>query len=106
MKIDFDQGVPVPLRDHLAEHSIDTAFELGWSQLRNGDLLNAAEENKYELLITTDQNLKYQQNVSDRSIAIVVLLSTSWPKILQKVAEVRQAVGAASPGAYLVVKIL
>lgn len=89
MKIVFDQGVPVPLRDHLAEHQVDTTFELGWSQLRNGDLPNAAEDRQYEILVTMDQKLKYQQNLSDRTIAIVVLLPTSWPRISQRIGNVR-----------------
>jgi hypothetical protein len=63
MKILFDQGVPAPLRHRLAEHAVHTAFERGWSDLENGALLAAAERRGYELLITTDQNLKYQQNL-------------------------------------------
>ena len=65
MKILFDQGTPVPLRQHLTEHSVDTAFELGWSNLRNSVLLHEAEEYGYELLITTDQQLRNQQNLAD-----------------------------------------
>ena len=56
MKILFDQGTPVPLRQHLTEHSVDTAFELGWSNLRNSVLLHQAEEYGYELLITADHS--------------------------------------------------
>jgi predicted nuclease of predicted toxin-antitoxin system len=81
MKILFDQGTPVPLRRSLTEHTVDTAYELGWSDFTNGDLLAIAEQNGYELLITTDQNLRYQQNLARRQIAVVVLLSTSWPRI-------------------------
>lgn len=60
MKILFDQGTPAPLRRHLAGHSIDIAYERRWSNLSNGDLLEAAERDGYQLLITTDQNLRYQ----------------------------------------------
>ena len=60
MRILFDQGTPVPLREHLPGHVIETAFELGWSTLENGALLAVAEES-FELLITTDQKLRYQQ---------------------------------------------
>jgi len=81
MKILFDQGTPVPLRGFLADHTIDTAFERGWGTLENGQLLQAAETNDYEILITTDQNLRYQQNIQARKIAIIVLKSTSWPRI-------------------------
>jgi hypothetical protein len=80
MKILFDQGTPVPLRRQLQEHSVDTAYERGWSHLTNGALLAAAEAAGYELLITTDRNLKYQQNLAGRSLAILVLLSASWPR--------------------------
>lgn len=66
MNILFDQGTPVPLRRLLAGHAVDTAFERGWSHLQNGALLDAAEGAGYELLITTDQNLKPQQNLSGR----------------------------------------
>ena len=55
MKILFDQGTPVPLRRHLAGHSVDTASEQGWSDLDNGDLIENAEHEGYEVLITTDQ---------------------------------------------------
>ncbi len=78
MKILFDQGTPVPLRRYLSGHTVDTAYERGWSELSNGDLLTTAESENYDLLITTDQNLRYQQNFVGRQIAIVVLLSTSW----------------------------
>jgi len=66
MKILFDQGTPVPLRRHLAGHAVDVVYERGWSHLSNGSLLDAAERDGYQLLITTDQNLKYQQNLADR----------------------------------------
>ena len=63
MKVLFDQGTPVPLRRELAGHTIDTVYEQGWSTLSNGRLLTIAEQAGYDLLITTDQNLRYQQNL-------------------------------------------
>ncbi len=69
MKILFDQGTPVPLREHLRDHFIDTAHEQGWSKLSNGELLKAIEREGYHLFITTDQNLQYQQNLADRQLA-------------------------------------
>ena len=89
MKILFDQGVPVPLRRFLHPHSVDTAAERGWSQLRNGDLLNQAESHGYDLFITTDKNLRYQQNLSARMIGILVLSTTSWPRIRRCVETLR-----------------
>lgn len=58
MKILFDQGTPVPLRAALRDHSVSTAFELGWHQLKNGDLIRAAEEQQFEAMVTTDSNLQ------------------------------------------------
>jgi hypothetical protein len=60
VKILFDQGTPVPLRKYLTDHQISTAFEKGWSNLKNGELLEKAEQEGFEVLITTDQNLRYQ----------------------------------------------
>jgi hypothetical protein len=80
MKVLFDQGTPVPLRQFLVGHDVSTAYELGWSELKNGDLLKVGEE-RFDVLITTDQNLRYQQNLSERKIAILILPTTSWPKI-------------------------
>ena len=64
MKILFDQGTPVPLRRSLLGHTVDTAYERGWSTLANGDLLDTAERDGYNLLVTTDRNLRYQQNLT------------------------------------------
>jgi len=94
MKILFDQGTPAPLRRHLAGYSVDTAYERGWSNLSNGDLLEAAEREGYQLFLTTDQNLRYQQNLAGRQLAIIVLLSTSWPRIRQRVEDIKAAVDA------------
>jgi len=105
MKILFDQGTPVPLRRHLPEHSVTTAYEAGWSALSNGDLLVAAEKAGYQILVTTDQNLRYQQNLQERRIAIVVLLSTSWPRIRLRIDAVRQAIDASSVGGYVEIAI-
>jgi hypothetical protein len=77
MRVLFDQGTPVPLRRYLSHHSVATVFEKGWSTLQNGDLLRAAEQEAFDILITTDQNLKYQQNLATLRIAIVVLMTTS-----------------------------
>ena len=100
MKIVFDQGVPVPLRSRLVGHGVSTAYELAWSTLKNGELLSAAEKSGYDLLLTTDQKLKYQQNLVRRRISIVVLLSTSWPRIAKQVDAILAAIARATPGSY------
>ena len=81
MKILFDQGVPVPLRQELPGLEITTAYRLGWSNLSNGALLQAAEEAGLTVFVTTDKNLRYQQSLKERRIAIVVLPTTRWPEI-------------------------
>ena len=101
MKVLFDQGVPVPLRSHLARHRVATVFEMGWSTLQNGDLLARTEANGFEVFLTTDRNLKYQQNLNKRTVAIVVLLSTSWPKIRANADRVAASVESATPGSYI-----
>ena len=77
---------------------------MGWSTLFNGEPLNQAEVSGFELLITTDQNLEYQQNLSARRISIVVLSTTRWPVIETKIARIAQAVQRAKTGSYEVVK--
>lgn len=79
MKVLFDHGTPAPLRAYIPEHAIDTAAEKGWAELSNGDLLDVAEREDYELLITCDQSLRYQQNLRRRPMAIIVLRSTGGP---------------------------
>lgn len=100
MRMLFDQGTPVPLRRHLTRHVVDTAFERGWSTLRKGELLGVAEQEGYDLLMTTDQNLRYQQHLTDRQLAIIVLLSTSWPRIQSKIETIQAAVERIMPGGY------
>lgn len=105
MRVLFDQGTPVPLRKHLTVHQVTTIFELGWSHLKNGELLQRAEENGFSVLVTTDQNLRYQQNLTGRKIAIVVLTTTSWPRMERAVASVAKTVDSATPGSYVEVPI-
>jgi hypothetical protein len=100
MRILFDQGTPVPLRRYLTSYVVDTAFERGWSALHNGALLDAAEQVGYDLLMTTDQNLRYQQRLADRQLAIIVLLSTSWPRIQLRVDTIQAAVASIVAGGY------
>jgi hypothetical protein len=100
MRIVFDQGTPVPLRRQLVGHAITTAYEQGWATLTNGALLDAAEHAGFEVLITTDQNLRYQQNLTGRRLALVVLQSTSWPRIRTQVAAIQAVLDTIVPGAY------
>lgn len=99
MKILFDQGTPVPLRAHLVDHTVDSVYERGWANLDNSQLLKVAEA-EYDLLVTTDQNLKYQQNLRGRKLAILVLLSTSWPRIRLHAQAISRMIGTMQVGDY------
>ena len=101
----FDQGTPVPLRRCLVEHEVATAHERGWSKLNNGALIAAAERAGFEVFVTTDQNLKYQQNLDARKIAIVVILTTSWPRMQAGLQPVLAAINSATPGTYVEVEV-
>ena len=100
MKILFDQGTRAPLRHTLAGHTISTTYEMGWAKLENGDLLNTAEAS-FDAFITTDQNLRFQQNLAGRRLAILVLPTTSWPLIQLHLPKVAAAVDALRPGDFV-----
>jgi hypothetical protein len=97
----FDQGTPVPLRRVLTDHEVDTAFDRGWQTLKNGDLLVAAESAGFDVFITTDRSLQYQQNLAGRRLAILVLPTTDWRRIRNQVETVATGIAALTPGAYL-----
>jgi hypothetical protein len=105
MKILFDQGTPKPLKVYLAAHEVVLASELGWGTLKNGELLSAAELAGFQLFVTTDQNLAYQQNLKRRAIALVVLGSGRWPHIEKSVTLVVQAIERAKQGTFETVPI-
>jgi predicted nuclease of predicted toxin-antitoxin system len=105
VRVLFDQGTPAPLRHALTGHSVETAFELGWGTLQNGALIAEAESNGFDVLLTTDKNLKYQQNLSGRRIAIVVLSTTSCPRIRVGATKVMEAVASAVAGSYAEVAV-
>jgi len=100
MHILFDQGTPVPLRGVLSAHTVETAYERGWSRLTNGELLAAAEAASFDVVVTTDQSLRKQQNLSRRHVAIVVLPTTSWPRIEQHSQTVVNMIESVKPGDY------
>ena len=100
MRILFDQGTPAPLRRALRGHLVTTVYEAGWSTLPDGQLLAAAERAGFEVFITTDQQLKYQQQLADRRLAILVLGSTSWPRIEPYGEAIQQAVEHLTSGSY------
>jgi hypothetical protein len=105
MRVLFDQGTPVPLRGALAPHEVETAFERGRSTLTNGELLDAAERAGFDVLVTADLHLRYQQNLTSRRLAIVVLSSTSWPRMERVLPAITRAVDGALEGSYTEVPI-
>jgi hypothetical protein len=105
MRVLFDQGTPVPLRRYLGAHEVRTAFEQGWAALGNGELLAAAERDDFEVFVTTDMNLRYQQNLVGRRIAVVVLQHAQWPRLEPQAKLVAAAVDAALPGSYIEVHV-
>lgn len=100
MRILFDQGTPVPLRRYLEAHEVKTAAEMDWSRLTNGQLLDAAEET-FDLLITTDQQLRQQQNLATRKLSILVLPTTSWPKLEPNHTTILSAIESITSGQYV-----
>lgn len=100
MRVLFDQGTPAPLRNHLPRHSVETAYERGWGGLKNGELLARAEAEGFDALVTTDQNLRHQQNLLERKLGVVVLMTTSWPRIRPNVNLVVRVLDDLRPGGY------
>jgi hypothetical protein len=105
MRVLFDQATPLPMRAYLVGHSVRTAAQQGWAALRNGDLLMVAEEAGFDILLTTDKNMRYQQNLAARKIAIVVLGRQQWPQLRLHMQRVTDAIQAATPGSYAEVEI-
>lgn len=101
MKILFDQNAPRPLARFLTGHVVTRTAELGWQELVNGDLLEAAEAHGFELMVTADRNLRYQQNLTGRKLAIVVLPSGRWPLVKPHVPTIIRAVRDAGAGEYI-----
>ena len=98
MRILFDQGTPVGIRDALLAHEVKTAAEQGWSSLSNGHLLSAAEQAGFDVLLTTDTNIRFQQNLAGRRIAVVAISPNRWTLMRTRLSEIATAVEAVKPG--------
>ena len=106
MRILFDHGTPRGLAGALLGHSITTAQQRGWGKLSNGALLDAAEEAAFDVLLTTDRRIRYQQNLATRRIALVVLTgATKWSRVRMHLERIAAVVDAAMPGSYSEVAI-
>ena len=93
------------MRKALAGHVVKTAREQGWSTLANGNLLEAAEEAGFDILLTTDTNLPYQQNLKGRKLAVVILTRNRWSLIRPLIRQIVASVDAAKPGNFTVIEI-
>jgi len=105
MRILFDQGVPRGLAASLRGHEVTEARELEWERISNGELLKLAEGAGFDLLLTTDKNVRYQQNLAGRNISIVVLGNSPWWLVRQHLGAIAAAVSAAAPASYTEVEI-
>ncbi len=105
MRVLFDNGTPRGIAKALPEHEVQEARDLGWDRLENGELLKAAEEAGFEVLLTNDKNLSHQQNLKGRKIAVVVLGNSQWPAVRLYLNQIAVAVSAATPGSFTLVDI-
>ena len=101
MRILFDKNVPVGVRGFLPNHEVQTFAEMQWpDQLENGELLTMAEQAGFDVMVTSDQNIPYQQNLSGRKLALIILGSNIWPVVRQHSAAIAARVDGALPGGY------
>ena len=105
MLILLDHSVPAPLVPYLIGHTVVKAKDRGWDRLSNGDLLAEAERAGFDVFLTADKNIRYQQNLTGRKIAVVVLGTPQWPVVRLHIAEIAAAVNAATPGSYVEIQI-
>jgi hypothetical protein len=101
MLILFDHSTPAPLSPRLIGHSVTKAKDRGWDTLTNGDLLAEAERAGFDVLVTADKNIRYQQSLTGRRIALVVLSTPQWPVVRLHVERIAAAVNTAAPGSYI-----
>ena len=101
MRVLFDKNVPVGVRRFLAQYTVSTIVEMGWPErLENGELLRAAEASGFDVMVTSDQNIPYQQNLKGRKLSMIVLGSNTWPIVSEHAREIAEAVAEATPGSY------
>jgi hypothetical protein len=105
MLILFDNGTPRGLARFLSSHSVEEARARGWEELANGELIDAAEEAGFDVMVTTDKNIRYQQNLEARKIALVVLAHSQWPMVKMVAENIAALVNAAQPGSYAEVDV-
>ena len=105
MLVLFDHSTPAPLSSHLTDHKVTEARDRGWDRLSNGELLAEAEHAGFDVLLTADKNMRYQQNLRGYRIALVVLSTPRWPVVRLHIERIAAAIDAATPGSYIEVDI-
>ena len=105
MLILFDNGTPRGLARFLSGHSVEEARSRGWEKLANGERIDVAEQAGFEVVVTTDKNIRYQQNLKARKIALVVLEHSQWPMVKLVAENIAAAVNTARPGSYAEVDV-
>jgi hypothetical protein len=105
MLILFDNGTPRGLARFLAGHVVEEARARGWDEIVNGELIDTAERAGFEVMVTTDKNIRYQQNLKDRKLALVVLEHSQWPMVKLVAGNIAAAVNSALPGSYVEVAV-
>jgi hypothetical protein len=104
MKVIFDENVPAPLRKFLDHHVVTTVQEPGWAGISNGDLVRQSD-GIFDVLLLADKNLRYQQNLADRQMALVELPTNRWPMLQTMIPRIRQAVDMATAGSYTIIDL-
>jgi predicted nuclease of predicted toxin-antitoxin system len=106
LRVLFDKNVPYGTRHFLSNHQVETVDDRGWARISNGELLQTAEAAGFEVVVTADQNIVYQQTLKGRKIALVVLGSNIWPIVRNYEITIREQVDAAVPGSYAFIEML
>jgi hypothetical protein len=105
MRILLDHNTPAPLHYALSGHQVETAYERGWAKLTNGELLSSAEAAGFDLLITTDKGIRYQQNLTARRLSLLVLNTNDWTRIRHSTSLIVAALALIGIGEYVELEI-
>ena len=105
MLILFDHSAPAGIARALRSHTVTKARDRGWHALTNGDLLTRAERASFDVLVTADKDMRYQQNLKGRRLALVVLSTPQWPIVKLNLQKIAEAVNAVKPGSYTEVQL-
>lgn len=100
MRVLFDHNLPHKLRASLSKHQILTAAYMGWSELKNGELLRAAEDAGIDVFVTGDRSLVYEQNLAGRRLAIIALSTNNWPIVKDHISRILAAIESTVPGSF------